>query len=47
MDIDDACGISASFQVIPEKRYDVPDEYVQEIRNRGFEFNVHDLNQRR
>jgi hypothetical protein len=44
MDLDDSRGIKASFQVIPEKRYEVPDEYVGEIRNRGFEFNVHDLN---
>jgi peptidoglycan/xylan/chitin deacetylase (PgdA/CDA1 family) len=44
MDLDDSYGFKASFQVIPEKRYDVPDEYVREIRNRGFEFNIHDLN---
>ena len=44
MDIDDSYGIKASFQVIPEKRYEVSDEYVREIRVRGFEFNVHDLN---
>jgi hypothetical protein len=44
MDIDESYGIKASFQVIPEKRYEVPGEYVQEIRSRGFEFNVHDLN---
>jgi hypothetical protein len=44
MDLDDSRGIRASFQVIPEKRYEVSDEYVGEIRNRGFEFNVHDLN---
>jgi len=44
MDLDDAYGIKASFQVIPEKRYDIPDEYVSEIRGRGFEFNIHDLN---
>lgn len=44
MDLDDSCGIKASFQVIPEKRYEVPDAYVNEIRNRGFEFNIHDLN---
>jgi hypothetical protein len=44
MDLDDSYGIKASFQVIPEKRYEVPDEYVSEIRSRGFEFNVHDLN---
>lgn len=44
MDLDESYGIKASFQVIPEKRYEVPDEYVQEIRSRGFEFNIHDLN---
>lgn len=44
MDIDDSYGIKASFQVIPEKRYEVPDEYVREIKQRQFEFNIHDLN---
>ena len=44
MDLDDSYGIKASFQVVPENRYEVPDEYVGEIRSRGFEFNVHDLN---
>ena len=44
MDLDDSYGIKSSFQVIPEKRYEVPDEYVREIKSRGFEFNVHDLN---
>jgi hypothetical protein len=44
MDLDESYGIKASFQVIPEKRYEVSDEYVREIRKRGFEFNIHDLN---
>jgi hypothetical protein len=44
MNLDESYGIRASFQVIPEKRYDVPDEYVLEIKKRGFEFNIHDLN---
>ncbi len=44
MDIDDSYGFKASFQVIPEKRYEVSDEYVHAIRDRGFEFNIHDLN---
>jgi hypothetical protein len=44
MDLDDSYGIKASFQVVPEKRYQVPEEYVREIRSRGFEFNIHDLN---
>jgi hypothetical protein len=44
MDLDESYGFKASFQVIPESRYEVPDEYVEEIRKRGFEFNIHDLN---
>lgn len=44
MDLDNSYGIKASFQVIPEGRYELPDEYVHEIRKRGFEFNIHDLN---
>jgi hypothetical protein len=44
MDLDQSYGIRASFQVIPEQRYTVPEEYVAEIHRRGFEFNVHDLN---
>jgi peptidoglycan/xylan/chitin deacetylase (PgdA/CDA1 family) len=44
MDLNDSHGIKASFQVVPEKRYEVPDGYVNEIRRRGFEFNIHDLN---
>lgn len=44
MDLDEAYGIRASFQVIPESRYEVSDRYVEEIRGRGFEFNIHDLN---
>jgi hypothetical protein len=44
MDIDDSRGFKASFQVIPESRYEVPQSYWDEIRSRGFEFNVHDIN---
>jgi hypothetical protein len=44
MDMNDNFGLKSSFQVIPEKRYPVPDTLVNMIRNRGFEFNVHDLN---
>jgi hypothetical protein len=44
IDLDDSYGFKASFQVIPEKRYKVPDHYVQAIRSRGCEFNIHDLN---
>jgi hypothetical protein len=44
MDLDDAHGIKASYQVIPEERYEVPHEYISRIRRRGCEFNLHDLN---
>jgi hypothetical protein len=44
MDMDLSHGFRASFQVIPETRYVVPESYWNEIRSRGFEFNVHDIN---
>jgi len=44
MDIDNEFGFRASFQVVPEKRYDVTERFLQEFRNRGSEVNVHDLN---
>jgi hypothetical protein len=44
MDIDDEFGIKASFQIVPEKRYPVPASLQNEIRGRGFELNVQDLN---
>jgi hypothetical protein len=44
MDLDDSFGIKSSFQVVPERRYDVPSSYLDEIRGRGFEINVQDLN---
>lgn len=44
MDINDSFGIKAAFQVIPEKRYEVPQALLDEIHRRGFELNVHDLN---
>lgn len=44
MDLDESYGLKASFQIVPEKRYEVSSEYVQEIRSRGFELNIHDLN---
>ena len=44
MDIDDAYGIKASFQVVPEQRYDVPQTFLDSITKRGFEVAVHDLN---
>jgi hypothetical protein len=44
MDMDDAHHIKSSFQVIPEVRYSVEPEFLESIRSRGFEVNVHDLN---
>lgn len=43
MDMDDAHGIKSSFQVVPVGRYRIADDFVQEIRRRGFELNVHDF----
>ncbi len=44
MDIDDAHGIKSSFQIIPEQRYGVTEEFLELIRGRKFEIAVHDLN---
>lgn len=44
MDIDDAFGIKTSFQIVPEKRYDVPQTYLDSIRERGFEICLQGLN---
>jgi hypothetical protein len=44
MDLTDSFGIKGSFQIVPEKRYPVPELLLQTIRKRGFEINVHDLN---
>jgi hypothetical protein len=44
IDLDESYGFHASFQVVPESRYQVPNTYVESIRKRGCEFNVHDLN---
>jgi hypothetical protein len=44
MDLDNSFGIPASFQIVPEKRYSVEPEFLEEMRRRGFEVNVQDLN---
>jgi hypothetical protein len=44
MDINTPFEVFSSFQVVPEKRYPVPAAYLESIRSRGFEVNVHDLN---
>jgi hypothetical protein len=42
--LDESYGFRASFQVVPERRYEIPEDYVENIRRHGFEFNIHDLN---
>jgi hypothetical protein len=44
MDIDDYYGVKSSFQIIPEARYAIPDAFLQNMRDREFEINVHDWN---
>jgi hypothetical protein len=44
MDLDDSFGIKSSFQVVPEVRYETGKNFVERVRARGFEVNVHDLN---
>jgi hypothetical protein len=44
MDINESFGFRSSFQIVPEARYPVPKAFLQEIRDRGHEINVQDLN---
>jgi hypothetical protein len=44
MDIEDSHGVKSSFQIIPENRYQAPKSLLNQIRDRGCEVNVHDLN---
>jgi hypothetical protein len=44
LDLDDSFGVKGSFQIVPEGRYSVPGEFLDEIRNRGCEIAVQDLN---
>jgi hypothetical protein len=44
MDIDESFGFRSSFQIVPEARYPVTAAFLQEIRDRGHEINVQDLN---
>jgi hypothetical protein len=44
MDVDESHAIKASFQIVPEERYAVSPAFLDGIRARGFEINVHDLN---
>jgi hypothetical protein len=44
MDLNDSFGVKSAFQIVPEKRYPVTAPFLESIRKRGFEINVHDLN---
>jgi hypothetical protein len=44
MAIDESFGFRSAFEIVPERRYPVPDVYLQEIRDRGHEIDVQDLN---
>jgi len=44
MDINDSFGVKASFQIVPEERYEVSSHLLQAIRDRGCEVGVQDLN---
>jgi hypothetical protein len=44
MKLDESFGIPASFQIVPEDRYEVSEKFLDSIRRRGFEVNVQDLN---
>ena len=44
MDLDDSVGIKSSFQIVPERRYPIPTSFLDMIREREFEINIHDLN---
>jgi hypothetical protein len=44
MDLNDGFGIKTSFQIVPEERYSISPGFLDEIRGRGFEINIHDLN---
>lgn len=44
IDVDDDFGIKASFQLVPEKRYNVSNTLLELIRSRQCEVNLHGLN---
>jgi hypothetical protein len=44
MDIDAAFGIPASYQIVPEDRYHASAAFIDEVKRRGFEVNIQDLN---
>src|SRR4051812_3527207 len=43
-DLDAAFGIKSAFQVVPEERYSVSKAFLESLRTRGCEVNIHGLN---
>lgn len=43
MDLDESYGFRSSFQIVPEVRYPVSNQFLRTITDRQFEVNVHDL----
>lgn len=44
LDLDDSFGIKSAFQTVPESVSGRADAFVERLRARGFEVNIHDLN---
>ena len=44
MDLDESFGIRSAFQIVPEERGPRSSRLVEQLRRRGFEVNIHDLN---
>jgi hypothetical protein len=44
MDLEKPFGITSAFEIVPEERYEVPEEFLSSIRAGGCEVCVHDLN---
>jgi hypothetical protein len=44
MDIDGSFGMPAAYEIVPEDRYHVSSEFINELKTCGFEVNVQDLN---
>lgn len=44
MDLDESFSVKSSFQLIPQERYAISMAFLERIRSRGFEVNIHDLN---
>ena len=44
MDIDQSFDIRSSFEIVPEGRYEITDDFLKSLTSRGFEVVIHDLN---